>query len=300
MFGGSTFVDPRDLGLDPVTYEPLASAIARGSGTGAPPENRSSSNPQQRQPSSSRAARAETRSAANLADPRRVELETGTREPLAHALAQQSARLPAAALTSTPARPGTSLPPHNPVCPAPSHIAHRPNNRDPGRGATTVTASTESKSTTTASTLTDSNSRGLGNQDSEFRSSGTGPRATQDSSSANRGESAPLLIAELIACEETLAEMKAELAALQRGNYQYISEYPGKTLNEIHSYMVASIRDQAKRIAGLKEKAQKLLSSQYGPSGPGRSRQGRDSPASRVAGPSGTSAPGSTSSASSG
>lgn len=359
----SIIVDPRDLGLDPRTYEPLASAIARGSATGQPPSDRPLADQQQQDQPSFGAVRAGIRATTNPIDPRSVGLDPRTYEPLASALARrsaagqlcsnrpavnlqqqqqqqrqrpvfdsdrarmrattnpidrrsvgldprtyehlpsalarQSARSPASASASASAlvQPGTSILPANHVRPIRSHVAYRPNDRESVSGETTVT-----DSTITDSTITDSDDGGLDNQNSDNaeyssrdprrRATGAGPRATQGRPAASRGVSATSLITELIVCEEMLADKKAELTAFEQGRFQYKLRYPGKSVNEIRSYIVESISDRAKCVEELKKKVQELQGSQSRPAGPDWSHQGRHGPASGTAGPSGSSARG--------
>jgi hypothetical protein len=215
----SKLIDPRDIGLDPNTFEPLASVIAPHATASVLPNTRRLAPPRHQA------------AATNPIDPRSIGLDPRTYEPLR----SQLLRRPAAAQRDQPATPHKIRYPVLPRRPA-----------TPGSPPSSSIASNAESSTRNISS---------GGEDRcEALRAASSIRATPEQGSAQRKPPSSLdkLKLKLATHKIVLKEKKEDLAKLHQGRTPNQWMYEGKTSDEILREILAIISDREKSIEDLK------------------------------------------------
>jgi gas vesicle protein len=216
----SKLIDPRDIGLDPKTFEPLASVIASRAGAAPVP-------PDIRLPAPPRYQAAIT----NFIDPRSIGLDPSTYEPLRSQLLQR----PAAAQRGQPATPHNIRPPVLPRRPA-----------TPG--------SPPSGSTASHAELSTRNIPSGGEDRRKAPGAASGIKAAPERGSAQRKPPSFIdkLKLKLATHKIVLKEKKEDLAKMHQGRTPNQRMYEGKTSDEILKEILTTISDREKSIGDLK------------------------------------------------
>jgi hypothetical protein len=215
----SKLIDPRDIGLDPNTLEPLASVIAPHATASVPP-NISRLAPPRHQAATT-----------NPIDPRSIGLDPRTYEPLR----SQLLRRPAAAQRGQPATP------HNiryPILP-----------RRPATPGSPTSSSTDSNAEFSTRNIS---SGGEDRCDAPEAASSTRATPEQGSAQCKPPSSIDMLKLKLATHKIVLKGKKEDLAMLHQGRTPNQWVYEGKTSNEILREILAIISEREKSIEDLK------------------------------------------------